>query len=103
MYDGAERLQDFSPRSIDRETAVLSVLRLLNVSVSLHAPLIDAVRATNSSIIIASLDSLFLSSVQGNATTTYITVIASYLIQVISYYVFYIHVLPFLSISLNPL
>ncbi|VBB30425.1 unnamed protein product [Acanthocheilonema viteae] len=81
LCDGAERLQDFSPRSMDREVAVLSVLRLLDVSVSLHAPLIDAVRATNSSIIIASLDSLFLSSVQGNVTTTYITVIASYLTQ----------------------
>ncbi|VIO94114.1 Uncharacterized protein BM_BM5020 [Brugia malayi] len=81
LCDGAERLHDFSPRSIDREAAVLSVLRLLDVSVSLHAPLIDAVRATNSSIIIASLDSLFLSSVESNGVTTYITVIASYLTQ----------------------
>ncbi|EJW87352.1 hypothetical protein WUBG_01736, partial [Wuchereria bancrofti] len=81
LCDGAERLHDFSPRSTDREAAVLSVLRLLDVSVSLHAPLIDAVRATNSSIIIASLDSLFLSSVESNGVTTYITVIASYLTQ----------------------
>ncbi|VDK74292.1 unnamed protein product [Litomosoides sigmodontis] len=81
LCDGAERLQDFSPLSMDRESAILSVLRLLDVSVSLHAPLIDALRATNSSIIIASLDSLFLSSVQGSSTATHITVIASYLTQ----------------------
>ncbi|VDK74706.1 unnamed protein product [Onchocerca ochengi] len=81
LCDGAKHLQNFSPRSVDREAAVLSVLRLLNVCVSLHAPLMDAVRSTNSSIIIASLDSLFLSSVESSGRTTYITVIASYLIQ----------------------
>uniref|UniRef100_A0A915PCU3 Uncharacterized protein n=1 Tax=Setaria digitata TaxID=48799 RepID=A0A915PCU3_9BILA len=81
LCDGAERLKDFSLRSADRERAVLSVLRLLDVCVSLHAPLIDAVRATNSSIIIASLDSLFLAAFKGNGSTTYIAVIASYLTQ----------------------
>ncbi|MCP9261743.1 hypothetical protein DINM_005074 [Dirofilaria immitis] len=48
LRDGAERLQDFSPRSADHEAATLSVLRFLDVCVSLHAPLMDAIRTTNS-------------------------------------------------------
>ncbi|KAM3719353.1 Nuclear pore complex protein [Dirofilaria immitis] len=80
LRDGAERLQDFSPRSADHEAATLSVLRFLDVCVSLHAPLMDAIRTTNSSIIIASLDSLFLSSIERNGTA-YIAIIASYLTQ----------------------
>lgn len=82
MYEGAERLRDFSPRAVDREAAALSVLRLLDVCVSLHVPLTDAVRGTDSSIIIASLDSLFLTAVMGNPALTYVAVIACYLTQV---------------------
>ncbi|VDN38232.1 unnamed protein product [Gongylonema pulchrum] len=61
--------------------ATLSALRLLDVCVSMHAPLMGAVRATDSSLIVASLDSLFLTALMGNPAVTYVAVIACYLTQ----------------------
>ncbi|VDM98182.1 unnamed protein product [Thelazia callipaeda] len=81
LCTGVDYLKNLCPRSTDHEKAVLSVLRLLDVCVSLHAPLADAVRATDSSIIISTLDSLFLSTSNINGSSTIVTTVAAYLVQ----------------------
>uniref|UniRef100_A0A0N5AVU1 MMS19 nucleotide excision repair protein n=1 Tax=Syphacia muris TaxID=451379 RepID=A0A0N5AVU1_9BILA len=79
LLEGAERLADYSVRCPKREAAALSVLRLFDNCVSRHATLLDAIRASDSSLIISSLDSLFLTPVSTKNQVSCIAVIASYI------------------------
>lgn len=83
LHECIERLRDFSPRCEYREEAALSTLRLLDVCVQLHVPFTDAIRATHSSIMVASLDSLFLNVVLGHPDVTHVAAVAAYLTQVL--------------------
>lgn len=83
LLEGAERMADYSPRCRKREAAALSILRLMDVCISRHATLVDAIRASNSNFIVASLDSLLLSAVPRRHQTPCIAVIASYIAHVL--------------------
>lgn len=82
LIECAERLADYSVRNKKREQAALSALRLLDVCILRHDSFVDAIRSTESSIMVNSLDSLLLRPIPKRPNFAYATVIASYIIQV---------------------
>ncbi|VDN50626.1 unnamed protein product [Dracunculus medinensis] len=81
LIECAERLADYSVRNKKREQAALSALRLLDVCILRHDSFVDAIRSTESSIMVNSLDSLLLRPIPKRPNFAYATVIASYIIQ----------------------